>query len=168
MSVSVLKFDHDIALAAETLGVIAAGLASSVTGEELAPAAGEPRRFVRLLDGGSYEAWLIAWGPDGGLDLHDHGGSRGAVHVVRGRLTETYADGDRSGRLRTRSLPVGSSLDVPADRVHEVWNPGPGDALSVHVYSPPLTSMTFYERDGDGGRLVPARRRRGDAPELER
>jgi hypothetical protein len=33
--------------------------------------------------------------------------------------------------------------------VHEVWNPGPSDAMSVHVYSPPLSTMTFFDHDGD-------------------
>jgi len=28
-----------------------------------------------------------------------------------------------------------------------VWNVGPAEALSVHVYSPRVTSMTFFERD---------------------
>jgi hypothetical protein len=33
--------------------------------------------------------------------------------------------------------------------VHEVWNDGPGEALSVQVYSPRVTSMTFFDSDPD-------------------
>ena len=40
---------------------------------------------------------------------------------------------------------AGDTLDVPADRIHEVWNPGPAVAISIHVYSPPLTSMEFFD-----------------------
>jgi hypothetical protein len=29
--------------------------------------------------------------------------------------------------------------------VHDVGNPGPAVATSLHVYSPPLSTMTFYE-----------------------
>jgi hypothetical protein len=129
------------------LTAIAAGLASAVSGEELTLAPGEPRRFVRLLATPSYEAWLIAWAPAGTLELHDHGGSVGALHVVGGALTETYTDLTGRGPLRAQTLRAGDDLAVTAERVHEVWNPGPGPALSVHVYSPPITAMTFYDPD---------------------
>ena len=39
----------------------------------------------------------------------------------------------------------GDVLDVPPNRIHEVWNPGSTVAYSVHVYSPPLTDMEFFE-----------------------
>jgi hypothetical protein len=150
----------------DVLSAIAAGLARSVTGTELPLAPGQGRAYSRLLATPQYEAWLIAWAPAGGLELHDHGGSRGAVHVAQGRLTEAYADPGSAGALRTRVLPAGLGVDVPAPRVHEVWNPGPGAALSVHVYSPPLTAMTFFDRDADGA-LVPSGTREGDVVSLE-
>lgn len=134
----------------DVLSAIAAGLARSMTGTELRLAPGQGRAYARLLVTPQYEAWLIAWAPAGALDLHDHGGSEGAVHVAGGRLTEAYADPASVGVLRTRVLTAGVGVDVPARRVHEVWNPGPGVALSVHVYSPPLTSMTFFDRAVDG------------------
>ena len=150
----------------DVLSTIAAGLARSVTGAELPLAPGQGRAYARLLATPQYEAWLIAWAPAGGLDLHDHGGSEGAVHVARGRLTEAYADPASAGALQTRVLTAGAGIEVPAPRVHEVWNPGPGRALSVHVYSPPLTSMTFFDRDADGA-LVPTLTREGDVVSLE-
>src|SRR4051812_34140389 len=70
------------AVPGDALAAIAAGLASAVTGDELTLAPGEARSFVRLLATPAYEAWLIAWGSSGALDLHDHGGAAGAVHVV--------------------------------------------------------------------------------------
>ncbi|MEN3316334.1 MAG: hypothetical protein V7605_2568 [Acidimicrobiaceae bacterium] len=126
---------------------IAAGLASAVGGDELTLEPGEPRAFVRLLEAPTYEAWLIAWGPMAALDLHDHGGSVGAIHVVRGELVETYTDRHRRHPLRSRQVRGGDDVVVPASRVHEVWNAGPDDALSVHVYSPRVTSMTFFDAD---------------------
>lgn len=150
----------------DVLCAIAAGLARSVTGTELPLAPGQGRAYARLLATPQYEAWLIAWAPAGGLDLHDHGGSEGAVHVAWGRLTEAYADSASAGGLRTRVLTAGEGVDVPASRIHEVWNPGPDGALSVHVYSPPLTSMTFFDRHADGA-LVPSLTRRGDVVSLE-
>ncbi len=133
--------------AATDLTAIAAGLASAVGRDELALESWEPRAFVRLLEAPSYEAWLIAWGPMGALDLHDHGGSVGAIHVVRGELIETYTDRDERHPLRSRALRGGQEVLVPASRVHEVWNAGPDVALSVHVYSPRVMSMTFFDAD---------------------
>ena len=60
----------------------------AVTGAELPLAAGQPRQFARLLATQQYEAWLIAWAPADGLQLHDHGGSAGAIHVAQGRLAQ--------------------------------------------------------------------------------
>src|SRR3954447_13754662 len=148
------------------LALIAAGLAQAVTGAELPLAPGRSRDFARLLVTPRYEAWLIAWAPAGALDLHDHGGSRGAVHVARGRLAETFIDPVAGGELTTRMLHAGTGVDVPADRVHEVWNPGPERTLSVHVYWPRLTSMTFFDRAPDGS-LIPSGTRQGDLVSLE-
>ena len=132
---------------------MAAGLAAPLTGDELRVPAGQDRSFVRLLSTEAYEAWLIAWSPAGALDLHDHGGSHGALHVVRGRLAERYADRSDAARVRTRRLRAGRGVHVPATRIHEVWNPGSSVAVSVHVYSPPLADMNFYDR---AGAAVPA------------
>jgi hypothetical protein len=150
----------------DVLMVIAAGLARAVTGAELPLRAGMQRDFARLLATPAYEAWLIAWAPGGALTLHDHGGSHGAAHVAHGDLTEAFTDARSDARLQTRTLGAGSGVTVPAERVHEVWNPGPGRALSVHVYSPPLRSMTFFEPAGDGS-LVAARTEFGDVAALE-
>jgi predicted metal-dependent enzyme (double-stranded beta helix superfamily) len=128
---------------------VVAGLASAVSDNELTLEAWEPRAFVRLLESPTYEAWLIAWAPFGALELHDHGGSAGAIHVVRGVLVETYTDRDERYPPQTRRVDTGEDVLVPASRVHEVWNDGPGEALSVQVYSPRVTSMTFFDSDPD-------------------
>jgi hypothetical protein len=148
------------------LTAIASGLAQALTGSELVLVTGQQRDYTRLLATPEYEAWLIAWAPAGGLQLHDHGGSRGAVQVARGRLVEAFIDADQDGRLRTRVLDAGSGVDVPARRVHEVWNPGPDPALSVHVYAPRLTTMDFYDLGADGS-LIRAFTRHGDVVTLE-
>jgi predicted metal-dependent enzyme (double-stranded beta helix superfamily) len=145
------------------LAVIAAGLASSVTPDDLPLAPGQERDFVRLLVTPDYEAWLIAWAPSSALELHDHGGAAGAFHLASGRLRETYVDPAGHDGLRTRTVLAGAGVRLSPERIHEVWNPGPGRALSVHVYAPALTSMTFYDRD-----LHPTRVSRGDVVSLER
>lgn len=137
---------------------IAAGLAESVGAGTIAVDPGADRGFRRLLLTDVYEAWLIAWAPGGSLDLHDHGGSAGAVVVVEGELLERYTDWRRPLPLRTNRVRAHETLAVEPTRVHGVWNPGPAAAVSVHVYSPPLTAMTFY----DPRLLTPVRTERGN------
>jgi predicted metal-dependent enzyme (double-stranded beta helix superfamily) len=129
----------------EDLEVIATGLAQSSRATDQVWIPGTRRRYRRLLGTDLYDAWLIEWSPSSGLELHDHGGSRGVVVVVAGTLVETYTDLDNCHPLVSQSLTGGETLAIPPTRVHEVSNPGPGDALSVHVYSPPLREMTFFE-----------------------
>ena len=146
----------DIRLPVEVLGDIAAGLAAAVTGDEVRIEPGQLRGFMRLLESESYEAWLLAWAPSGALELHDHGGSAGAVHVVGGEIVELYTDLAHRHPLRTHTVGAGQDLALPPTRAHEVWNPGPHPAFSVHVYSPPITTMTFFDRNLDPARTVVA------------
>jgi mannose-6-phosphate isomerase-like protein (cupin superfamily) len=102
-----------------------------------------------------FDAWLIAW-PGGAIaDLHDHGGSRGALHVISGSLIETSPWHDDGGEvmLARREVHAGVTLAFGAGHVHDVRNEAAVHALSLHVYSPPLTSMIYYDRSGD--RLIP-------------
>jgi hypothetical protein len=132
-----------VPLPIDTLVTIAGGLAR--TAHPSALESGSPRAFRRLLETPSYEAWLIAWEPATSLELHDHGGSVGVVWVVAGRLVETYTDLTTRWELCSQELDPGDVLAVPASRVHQVWNPYRSRALSVHVYSPPLSTMTFFD-----------------------
>jgi predicted metal-dependent enzyme (double-stranded beta helix superfamily) len=106
-----------------------------------------------MLSTPSYDAWIIRWSPSAELDLHDHGGSIGVVQVVEGELIEQHADLVTGGPLRSQTVRAGHTVRIASTTVHAVANLGPDDALSVHVYSPPLSTMTFY---GDAsGRLEP-------------
>lgn len=137
------------------LELIAAGLATSA--HEVVLDQYEPtRHYTCVLATCSYDAWVIRWSPSAELDLHDHGGSNGVVHVVDGELVEHHADLVTAGPLRSRIVRAGQRAVIAATTVHAVANFGPQEALSVHVYSPPLSSMTFY--DPRDGRLVPAER----------
>jgi predicted metal-dependent enzyme (double-stranded beta helix superfamily) len=142
---------------------MADGLASVVSAEALPLAPGQSRRYDKLLATEDYDVWLIAWAASGALELHDHGGSIGVVRVVAGELVETYTDLVDRHPLRSATISAGQSVTLPATRVHEIWNPGPAPAVSLHVYSPPLASMTFYD-DRPGCFLVPRRAEGGASP----
>lgn len=88
------------------------------------------------------DIWLISWLPSQGTQLHDHGGSSGSFTVLAGSLTEAVVGG---GRLRDSERSAGDSVGFGPRYVHDVRNLSDGPAVSVHAYSPPLTSMTFYD-----------------------
>jgi predicted metal-dependent enzyme (double-stranded beta helix superfamily) len=100
------------------------------------------RRPVRLLATPAYEVWVIGWTKGQAVPLHDHGEAAGAVAVVEGRLTERTVE---DGRLRETRLDAGTVHRLPPDRVHEVANDDEVPATSIHVYSPPLSTMRSYE-----------------------
>ena len=127
----------------------------------LLPAGGLPsneRWFTRLHGDEELDVWLISWVPDRSTELHDHGGSLGALTVVSGALKETRWDGRA---FKRRRLTAGDQAAFPLGWVHDVvWAPdrhvpAPTAAvapvapvaptLSVHAYSTPLTAMSYYE-----------------------
>jgi predicted metal-dependent enzyme (double-stranded beta helix superfamily) len=113
------------------------------------PGMAEPTRRVWDLIAASpvFEAWVISWPPGGAIELHDHGGSGGAVVVASGELVEVVvAEGQRGVHAATSTvLPASASVTFGKAHVHEIVNLGRGPAISVHVYAPRLTTMTYYE-----------------------
>jgi hypothetical protein len=94
--------------------------------------------------------------------LHDHGQSSGAYVVVDGILLEDYGR-PGSGRLAQRRVPRGRARSFGPAYVHNLANPGPRLATSIHAYSPRLTSMTYYAVLPGGA--VPVRALPVDMPE---
>jgi Cysteine dioxygenase type I len=62
--------------------------------------------------------------------------------VVRGELEELRWNA--GGTLRSRRLQAGETGAVERGVVHDVRGVS-ADALSVHVYSPPLSTMAIYD-----------------------
>ncbi|WP_395310273.1 cysteine dioxygenase family protein [Mycobacterium sp. AMU20-3851] len=130
-----------------------------------APLTADERWYNRLYGDDELDIWLISWVPDKSTELHDHGGSLGALTVVSGALQETRWDGKA---LRDRELTAGDQAAFPLGWVHDVvWAPAPAAApvtLSVHAYSPPLSAMSYYEVT-DRNTLRRNRTELTDAPE---
>ena len=111
--------------------------------------AGEERRWVQLAATDRYDAWLIAWPPGAAIDLHGHGGSAAAIAVVEGSLEERHLDFRTPHVVEHRRLvPGADTLLLAATHIHSVANIAEDEALSVHVYSPPLRAMSFVAADG--------------------
>ena len=105
----------------------------------------ERRGFVRLYRTPEVEAWILTWTAQQAIELHDHGGSAGAVVVVEGELVESFTDLVTRAPLRQLCWPTGTAHLFDGTHVHDLHNCAAQPATSIHVYSPPLTSMTFYD-----------------------
>jgi Cysteine dioxygenase type I len=124
--------------------------------DHLLPSAGMPpddRWFTRLRGDDEIDVWLISWAIGLPTELHDHGGSLGALTVLSGALDEFRWDGRG---LRRRRLEAGDQASFPLGWVHDVVGVRPSrpvaiePTLSVHAYSPPLTAMSYYEITAQG------------------
>jgi hypothetical protein len=107
----------------------------------------EARWHQRIYRDASVDVWLISWLPTQGTQLHDHGGSAGSFTVVSGELAEAeyVRTGAHTGELQELTRPAGCSVGFDARYVHDVRNMSLAPAVSVHAYSSPLTSMTYYD-----------------------
>lgn len=126
--------------------------------DHLLPEGGVPqsqRWFTRIHGDDELDIWLISWVRGHATELHDHGGSLGALTVLSGSLNEFRWDGRG---LRRRRLDAGDQAGFPLGWVHDVvWAPRPSPGpviaingpvvptLSVHAYSPPLSAMSYYD-----------------------
>jgi predicted metal-dependent enzyme (double-stranded beta helix superfamily) len=128
----------------DVLAEIAYDLAASGAWVSHARVDPDRRHHARLVLAEDYEAWVLGWAPGQHVGVHDHGDASGALVVVEGELTE---DLPRRRRPRRR-LGVGATSIVPTGELHDVGNASRAAAFSVHVYSPPLSSMTFYDELG--------------------
>lgn len=126
------------------------------------------RWYAHLLHTGTLEVWLIGWGVGQDTDLHDHGGSSGAVAVCGGALDEQHTVLGHRGSLRTRTHDRSALLEFGPTYVHNLGNIGPGPATSVHVYAPPLKCMNFYEHTDAGLHLMRSVPVDGPDPGVER
>jgi hypothetical protein len=118
------------------------------------------RWYHRLATEPGHEVWLLTWLPGQGTDLHDHGGSAGAFHVLSGSLTEdTVTVGDPAedtvtagspARITARELGEGAGRRFGSRHIHRITNRSNRPAISIHVDGPALTTMTRY-RIGAGG-----------------
>jgi Cysteine dioxygenase type I len=117
----------------------------------------ESRHFVQLYRDANIDVWLICWLDAQDTGYHDHDLSSGAVHVVEGSLCEDYFHRDEQGWIdvRTRVRASGSVFHFDGASIHGMRHAGGPGATSIHVYSPALWRMGYYEPGEGGVRRVP-------------
>jgi predicted metal-dependent enzyme (double-stranded beta helix superfamily) len=110
------------------------------------------RTWVLLAVTDLFEAWAIGWPVGGAIELHDHGQSNGAVVVAAGSLTETTVRSTSQGMttIDTHRISAGEYRQFGSHYIHDLGNDGDEQAISVHVYGPRLTTMTYYQFEETG------------------
>jgi Cysteine dioxygenase type I len=110
------------------------------------------RYFMQLYRDANVDVWLICWLDAQDTGYHDHDLSSGAVHVLEGTLREDYFYRDPDGwvRERSRDRGPGAVFDFDGSSIHGMRHAGGPPATSIHVYSPALWRMGYYE-PGEGG-----------------
>jgi predicted metal-dependent enzyme (double-stranded beta helix superfamily) len=119
-------------------------------GVELTPTESGTRAFALLHEDEHVEVWLLSWLPGHSTGYHDHGTSNVGFCVAQGALVEQQLRlADPPSEL---VLGPGDARAASSDYIHCLdWREGE-PALSVHVYSPPLSVVGQY-RIADGGVL---------------
>jgi predicted metal-dependent enzyme (double-stranded beta helix superfamily) len=120
------------------------------------------RHYEHLVVADDHEVLLICWDVGQTTLLHDHASSVGAFVVVAGLLLEDYGRAE-SRSLRQRYLGRGRARAFGPGYVHNLTNPGPGLATSIHAYSPQITMLNYYAVLPDG--VVAVRSLAVDQPE---
>lgn len=128
------------------------------------PNDGEPysRTILRVDD--EVEIMLARWRPGRRCAPHDHGGAGGFVIVLEGRFEERRFDWDGPRLAVTSSAehPAGAVTRITSDVIHDMT--GLDGGLTLHLYSPPATSMRVFDLDtsemlelvGNYGAWIPA------------
>lgn len=116
------------------------------------------QHILHVADDGQFSIVALVWLPGQTTCIHDHV-SWCVVGVYQGREQEVqYQIADQDGAAYL--LPIGASYNeagsvaalTPPGDIHQVVNPGPGLAISIHVYG------------ADIGRLGSSIRRRYELP----
>ncbi len=106
------------------------------------------RVYEQIWDDDDANAWVICWSEDQDTGFHDHDESAAGIAVVSGRVRE-----DRLAISRPpleREFGAGATFTVPPVAIHRVLHAGGRPAVTIHVYSPPLTRTGAYRIGPDG------------------
>ncbi|MGD0246265.1 MAG: hypothetical protein ABSB59_38880 [Streptosporangiaceae bacterium] len=104
------------------------------------PPEGTGASFVLWRDEHSV-AWLNVMPDPRDTGYHDHDGSAVGVYVLRGSVTNEGLP--VGGPRRVHRYGPGDSFSFPGSGIHRMDHDA--GAITVHVYSPPLRAIGYYE-----------------------
>ena len=111
----------------------------------------ERRNYTQLHRNPHLDIWLICWTNQQDTGFHDHDISAGAVQIVEGELVEDRFElGDTGLHEVSTVRRLGETFDFDASHVHRLRHERGAVATSIHVYSPALWRMGYYDTDPSG------------------
>ena len=99
------------------------------------------RIFERLWQHDNSEAWLVSWWGPRDTGYHDHNASSGGIYVMEGRVSEEPLV--VNGAARVREYWPGDHFSFGIGHIHRMHHDP--EAVTIHVYSPAITSIGSYE-----------------------
>jgi hypothetical protein len=111
----------------------------------------DERHYVQLYRDPHVDIWLICWTNQQDTGYHDHDRSSGAVRIVEGELVEDrFEFGEESLRVASTRHRPGALFEFDASHIHRLRHERGEFATSLHVYSPALWRMGYYDEDPTG------------------
>ena len=102
------------------------------------------------------EVVIIEWPPGAETQWHDHGGAKGIVVVLEGRLREMVCEKQQPKNVfRTFFRNHGEVFFEMSDTIHKMKNISPRKAVTAHVYVGKLEMKEYTEEElkKEGGSL---------------
>jgi cysteine dioxygenase len=99
-----------------------------------------------IKQGTSYELMVLCWDQGQGTPIHDHAGAEGWVMVLDGQVAETIYQWPKEGERRLQSLAHGTARAGEFSHVndhigvHSITNVSAGKSVTLHLYSPIITT----------------------------
>ena len=109
------------------------------------------RRYARNLfyKTAQFEIMVMCWNSGQRSSIHDHAGSLGGLKILNGSLTESMFETAPNGMIKSVSSADYSLGEIRVEEtslIHQISNLQASDrqAISVHIYMPPLVRMNVY------------------------
>ena len=96
-----------------------------------------------------FEIMVMCWNAGQRSSIHDHAGSLGGLKILHGELTESLFEKAPNGMIKSLAsvdYRVGDTRVEETSLIHQISNlqAGNGQAITAHIYMPPLVRMNVY------------------------
>jgi cysteine dioxygenase len=106
----------------------------------------------RIIKTDRFEVLVLCWKPGQKSKIHNHADSICAFKVIKGALTNTnyLQEGDNMCFTSAHKLSLSQHTVLSGvDNFHELANDYPGNAVSIHFYSPPIEHYQVANQEND-------------------
>ena len=115
------------------------------------------RNLVHKTD--RFEIMVMCWHAGQRSSIHDHAGSLGGLKILQGALTESLFEKAPNGMIKSLSsidYGAGQTRVEQTSLIHQISNLQAENtqAISIHVYAPPLLRMNVYSLEDPSVRNV--------------